>query len=152
MVKPGISLLLFIFFGALNCVAQEEKHPGGWYALTPSETATASTVSYADELYTIDRLPFISLDDVQKVNLIHSKMRPYQQIEFVFTTEGAKIWEIETEKNAGKKIGFIYNDTLLETLIPCCKVSTGKCSFGFLDEGIDMAKVFENLKKRIEEK
>lgn len=129
--------------------SQENKYENGWYLGTNSKENTIEFTAF-NEVYLFQNTPIISMTEIDKVSLITSKTRPYNQIEFVFTNKGALLLEKISENNVRKHFGFVFKDKLIFEALFTCKIVSGKISIGTDDNTINLKEIYKKIKLELQ--
>jgi preprotein translocase subunit SecD len=147
-MKTNTLLFLGFFLPLLFSFHTKEENvvtlKTGWYYLTEDRIGTSRQLNSTDEFYLIDTVPIVTVQEVEKIELIVYQHQ--NQLSITFKESAKEKWKIATEKSIGKKLAFILDDKLIMAPNVMEAIPNGKSSIaGHFSKDELLA-----IKKRIE--
>ena len=124
----------------------------GWYYILEIEKERAEESipmklfkSEDDKTYHLNPKPFTTASNIQAVNTYKGFVNS-NGIKMTLDKDGIKKWEVATEKQVRKYIGFVLNNELIEVQRVAAKDSYGNTTISRQDfNETDFQKIFEEL-------
>lgn len=114
MIKNTLLLLAFILPLFFSFHTKEENLvtlKTGWYYIIEDRSGTSRQLNSTDEFYLIDTVPIVTVQEVEKIELVVYQHQ--NQLSIKFKDSAAEKWKIATEKSVGKQLAFILDDKLI---------------------------------------
>ena len=109
----SLLFLLFAIYTHTENKQQESKLKTGWYYINTESVGVRRQLDKSGEIYFINPLPIIISKNIKTIFFRNDKNgTPY--LEMRFDSIGTNAWRIATKKAIGKKLGFIFNDKLIQ--------------------------------------
>ena len=89
------------------------KLANGWYYIIGEDKGVRLTLDKTNSSYFLDSIPIVVSKNIQEITFINDNDgNPYLKIQF--DSVGTKAWKFATMKSINKRLGFVFNNKLIQ--------------------------------------
>lgn len=120
----------FVITAALLCACTATHRPDGWYPVSDSNHIEGKAIATVADFETV----VLDTTSIPGVAFIKGKLKP--------NVIGK--WTDATEQRIGKRIGFVYNDSVIMAPTVNCRIESGTFTINSNDKSLIM-KIYHSL-------
>ena len=141
-----IIFTLFLLFSDKppnNILQQESKLSTGWYYILQDGNGVRRLLDKTQNFYFIDSVPILTAKNIREIYFrTGNDGRPY--LEMKFDSVGTKAWRTATGNSINKRLGFIFNDKLIQAALVNSEITVGIAAIWNYSKG-ELEHIKENI-------
>lgn len=114
----------------LLCVCSVTRHADGWYPVTDSNRIEGKVIASVADFEAV----ILDTTSIPGVAFIDGKLKP----------DVIRKWTDATEQRIGKRIGFVYNDSVITAPTVHCRIESGSFTINSDDKSL-ILKIYRSL-------